>query len=88
MVYPERLPNQDPSTKLQATSTKHQAASFKQQALGAKHQAVKHQAERQATSVERGPSHQAPSKVFPGDRSTSLGPRHSHKSLMDRGSRV
>jgi len=57
----------------------HSSRIVKQQALGAKHQAVKHQAERQATSVECGPSHQAPSKVFPGDRSTSLGPRHSHK---------
>lgn len=76
MASIKRAPANNPIVDVNAI---HSSRIVKQQALGAKHQAVKHQAERQATSVERGPSHQAPSKVFPGDRSTSLGPRHSHK---------
>jgi hypothetical protein len=55
MVYPERLPDQDPSTKLQAASVKQQATSFKHPGASFKRQAPKVSSHKQqASSVEWG----------------------------------
>jgi hypothetical protein len=54
-------------------SGKRQASSDEQQATSVK------QAERQATSVECGPNHQAPSMAFRDDRSADLGSRSFDK---------
>ena len=52
---------------------------IKREARSIEHQAVKRRADPQATSVERGPNHQAPSTAFRDDRQANRGSPSSHK---------